>query len=996
MHIYGYGQLENVKIENLQDVQIFYGENEAGKSTIMAFIHGILFGFPTKQQSELRYEPKHNTKYGGKIRIFLENHGYVIIERVKGKAAAGDVVVRLDDGTSGGEELLKQLLLNIDKGLFQSIFSFNLQGLQNIHQMKKDDIGKFLFSAGTLGSEHLSITEMELQKELDTRFKPGGKKPSLNEKLFTLHQFNDELKKAVGKNQEYEQLIEEKEAIQKELTQNQESLNYFQERINKLGEWKKIHPLVMEAKWVCDEMNTLEKIHFPVKGIERFEKLNQLIQPYMAQISSLKERMIKIKNELETLQPNKEILENESDILTTLDKLPLYDQLDFQQKQGKSKLLEYEEKLHIIREKLHLSLSENEVLSINTNMYMKDQVEELSRQGKELKETKQQLDHRFNEEKKALEDLKDRVRNAKAHVIPESERLEFEQQVNRSSDRKNVEIELKAVQGKIEFYKNADEQVRLHAEMLKKQKFTQFFIFGVVFIGLILLGLVTEQSILVMTGGLCIVLLGIFIFKSLTKSKMKKTNPALVALIKEEQRLVHELESPEFLKVSALQEKLALDQRFREELQIQTITLQQQHHQYEKVISKFEQWEWENAKYKEKLLEIGSQLKIPETIAVSYLGESFQLIDQFKIMAREKRQLLESLAALKREQGEIEDQLRMLANRYLSDETFDLKTSAYKLRNILKDHHEKLIKWKEKNTKLLEMGEDLEQLNQEHQHIERGANQLLSEANAESENEFYILGEKAERHAKLVERQKDLQKQLQYSSINELEWDSYLQIPDYDERISTYKQEIISLQSQQSRLQEHYASLKHGIQLLEEGGLYSELLHQFKQKKYELEVEAMDWAVFRLAQDILAQTIEKYKNIHLPRMLSKAEEFLSFLTDGNYQKILLQKSGSGFLIERRDHTIFEANELSQATTEQVYVSIRLALALTLFEKYHFPIIIDDSFVNFDARRTQKVIELLKKLDQNQILFFTCHMHLLEYFQQDNIIYLNKGAVQTIS
>ncbi|MDV2887592.1 hypothetical protein RYX45_20680, partial [Alkalihalophilus pseudofirmus] len=74
--------------------------------------------------------------------------------------------------------------------------------------------------------------------------------------------------------------------------------------------------------------------------------------------------------------------------------------------------------------------------------------------------------------------------------------------------------------------------------------------------------------------------------------------------------------------------------------------------------------------------------------------------------------------------------------------------------------------------------------------------------------------------------------------------------------------------------------------------------------------------------------------------------------------------------------MFEANELSQATTEQLYVSIRLALATTLYENYQFPIIIDDSFVNFDAGRTRKVIELLKKLAGNQILFFTCHEHLL--------------------
>jgi uncharacterized protein YhaN len=112
LHIYGYGQLENVEITNLNDFQVFYGENEAGKSTIMAFIHAIFFGFPTKQQSLVqRYEPKHSTKYGGKIRIYHENFGGAVIERVKGKAA-GDVNVMIDNGRMGGEELLKELIAN--------------------------------------------------------------------------------------------------------------------------------------------------------------------------------------------------------------------------------------------------------------------------------------------------------------------------------------------------------------------------------------------------------------------------------------------------------------------------------------------------------------------------------------------------------------------------------------------------------------------------------------------------------------------------------------------------------------------------------------------------------------------------------------------------------------------------------------------------------------------------------------------------------------------
>src|SRR5213075_902676 len=116
MHVYGFGQLADVEIDNLADFQVFYGENEAGKSTIMAFIHGILFGFPTKQQTELRYEPRHNSKYGGKIKILTEDRGFTVIERVKGKAAVGDVSVIFENGVIGGEDLLKELLSNIDRG----------------------------------------------------------------------------------------------------------------------------------------------------------------------------------------------------------------------------------------------------------------------------------------------------------------------------------------------------------------------------------------------------------------------------------------------------------------------------------------------------------------------------------------------------------------------------------------------------------------------------------------------------------------------------------------------------------------------------------------------------------------------------------------------------------------------------------------------------------------------------------------------------------------
>jgi uncharacterized protein YhaN len=992
IQIYGYGQLENVQIKNLKDFQVFYGENEAGKSTIMAFIHGILFGFPTKQQStELRYEPRHNTKYGGKIRIFHEEIGFAVIERVKGKAA-GDVLVALDNGTVGGEDLLKEIVANFDKSLFQSVFSFNLHGLQNIHQMKGEDIGKFLFSAGTLGTERLAQTETTLQKELDARFKPGGKKPFLNEKLHALHELNGELKKTSAKNQEYELLIEKKEALEEEMAEIAKTLHQLQEKIEKMNEWKKINLLVKEEKWAKREVAELGDIHFPARGIERLEKLNQLIHPYNAQISSLAERIKNLEKELESNQPNLTFLDNESAILTIIDQIPLYDQLKLEKQQCEMKLKELEEKLEIIKEKLHLPLNEDEILSVNTNIYMKNQVEMVARKGQRLVEVKQELEDRFNEEKNSLEGIEKDIQIAESQVLSEKERKRFDEQLNEGNDKNGIQIELNALKDRIEFYQHAN----VRDKGLQKQKRLQFFTFELILFVLSLYSFLTKQWVLLFLGVIGCLVTVVFMAKSLRLPKEMDAVKTLERLREKENQLIAKLQSAQYRNISALEEQLKLDNRRREQLQILKLKLEQQQDQYEKVIAKFEGWELESVRYKESLGAISSELKIPEYIAKSYLLDAFHLIEQYKLIGREKRQLHERLEQIHIEQTKMVEGLSFYTNLYLSEKGSDLQKSAYLLRNRLKEEHAKQIKYEEKQTKLMGFEADIQQLKHQEQHVREELNKLLSEANTESEQQYFELGNKAEEKVKLNERLNDIQKQLQFSLLSESERESFIYINNSEELIDECNNQSHINQAQLKKLQEEHASIKYEIQVLEEGGVYSNQLHLFKQKKYELEEVAKEWAVYCIAQDILEKTIEKYKNVHLPRMLAKAEEYLFFLTEGNYHKIHLQYSGTGFLIERKDHTLFVANELSQATTEQVYVAIRLALATTLYEKYRFPIIIDDSFVNFDARRTQKVIELLKGFKENQILFFTCHTHLLEYFQKENVLCLEKGAVQIIS
>lgn len=995
IHIYGFGQLSNTVIKDLSDFQVFYGENEAGKSTIMAFIHGILFGFPTKQSSELRYVPKNGSNYGGKLRIWFAEFGIATIERIRGKAS-GDVTVTLEDGTTGDEELLKELLGNIDKGLFQAIFSFNLHGLQNIHQMKGDELGKFLFSTGTLGTERLAKTESELQKELEARFKPSGKKPVVNEKLKSLHELSAELKKAAAKNQDYQALVSGKERIYKEIEDINHALQDVKSEVEKLNEWQKIHSLVKEERWIQAEIKLLGEYPFPARGIERIEKLNQLIYPYNAQISSLLERIAQLKKEVASIQPEKQLLADESQLIAALDQIPIYEQLTLEKQQCELKLANLEEEISIINEKLHLPLREEEVLTINTNIYMKNQVEHAARKKQKLLEVKQDLEEKFREEKNSLEELERKVSFAETHMFPAHERERLEKLVSEESEKRKVEYELKAVQDKIEYYQHSREQDQKTFASINKQKQNQSLAIGGLLLVLSLYGLYSKQWILLVIGVLGTLLICYFISNNNSRKNDTKVNQALSQLLEDEKRLIQLLERFKNSNIPALQEKLKQDNYWKEQQQLLKIKLEQQQTQYEKVIRKFEEWEIESAENQEMVVKLSCELHIPEYIAQSFFLEAFQLIEQYKLICREKKNLLARLENINLEQAAITERLTSYAKHYLADEGNDFSKIGYLLRNKLREEHGKVIKIQEKQGKLDDFDADLYQMKLEQAHLISEKKKLLEEAHAEEEEAFYELGKKVETKLKFIERLEDIRKQLQYSFLKEDEIERLLQIHNVEERLIDYQDETETLSSRLMELQEKLAAANYQIQILEEGGSYSELLHHYKQQKFELEEAAKEWSVFSLAQNILSKTVEKYKNVHLPRMLAKAEEYLSFLTEEQYQRIHLQQTGTGFLIERSDHTLFEANELSQATTEQVYVSIRLALATTLYDKYRFPIIIDDSFVNFDANRTKKVLELLTTLQQNQILFFTCHTHLLTYFHPENVMYLHKDNVEVIS
>jgi uncharacterized protein YhaN len=102
-------------------------------------------------------------------------------------------------------------------------------------------------------------------------------------------------------------------------------------------------------------------------------------------------------------------------------------------------------------------------------------------------------------------------------------------------------------------------------------------------------------------------------------------------------------------------------------------------------------------------------------------------------------------------------------------------------------------------------------------------------------------------------------------------------------------------------------------------------------------------------------------------------------TSGRYERVLW---GEGAIeVENRDGELFEVEQLSTGTQDQLFFALRLGILTRAFPQGAF-LALDDAFLTSDeARRTNQVL-LCKSLAEEgwQVLYLTVDCHIRDLFQ----------------
>src|SRR3989442_2788250 len=202
IHVDGFGVWSDKTWGPLEPgLNVFHGPNETGKSTLMAFIRSILFGFE-KRGSPKRYEPVNGGAHGGWLDLMVGDTK-LRIERKPGRHMRGMAAVYAGD-VAGDETALERLLGGTTRTLYHNVFAFGLEELEQFHTLQDSEIATHISGAGLgIGASRWAAVQKDLEERQSALFLARGQNSTINVAFKELESVRDDLDRTEHQPQDY-------------------------------------------------------------------------------------------------------------------------------------------------------------------------------------------------------------------------------------------------------------------------------------------------------------------------------------------------------------------------------------------------------------------------------------------------------------------------------------------------------------------------------------------------------------------------------------------------------------------------------------------------------------------------------------------------------------------------------------------------------------------------------------------------------------------------
>lgn len=164
----------------------------------------------------------------------------------------------------------------------------------------------------------------------------------------------------------------------------------------------------------------------------------------------------------------------------------------------------------------------------------------------------------------------------------------------------------------------------------------------------------------------------------------------------------------------------------------------------------------------------------------------------------------------------------------------------------------------------------------------------------------------------------------------------------------------------------------------------TEIMSQIKELTDKRDELLIEYSALNLAADVIEETAKEMHSQNSPVLNKKISDMIFEITN-RYKNIKLTSELDLNVEYPETGLLVNAEELSQGTLEQLYFSLRIALA-DMFAP-DTPLIFDDSFVMYDTYRLENIIRVLYNISKKrQVLLLSCSNREKEILDRMNISY----------
>lgn len=893
LNLLGFGRFSDTELEMGSGLNVIYGGNEAGKSTVHRFIEAMLFGFwtpnisrPQRESNWKSFRPWHGSRFAGEL-LYTWPGGRALVRR--DFAASTVEVIDADSG-----EQLADLPVN----------SWGEPDFARVHWGCNKLVFRNTISISQLGTVTDSALVTEVKNEINNLAQSGGSGVSVDRAMAVLEAAKVSLKPRLDQTQEqWQQLAEQletarrlhKEACQLEL----EKLTLNRELENTSREFEQVQKQREQARAVAARRKLARLEEFQTRQRELEDKLARLQSGPASIDDNLVEKTRQIENQLSTAREimaghtaaEREALRAYREVADKTDGFGAYSQYT------KDTVIEISSACHILEK------------------------------GQEtIDEHRQQLENILAEVQRVAAQLAT-LPYFRPDTLDQAATLQRQAEGSQiHGSRQELEQELKQVE------RGAALRKFFRGMML----LTIPAIAGAAWLFTPLLGAVSALPLITL----------LFL-----NGEIRKTNLRCRALRRE---------------IYALDMEFHNSQRQREQAQreLETMFLNAGVRNMGELERKFKQFT--------------------------------SLNEQNRDLMREQKYLRSKLEKFEAEAAANEEHLRTFFAKVGLDPT-DLPQALTQFRHNLEQLSELQTVAEQRQQQVEAARTRLDQSRQQVSELERQLRVLLEREGAKSCDELAAMAAAARDREQLGQQVEEIQAQISHllegNSVEQLQKQAAAAAEDVAAAESLPAEEgdtgqtLHQLQARRSqidgRLEGIYAGLKPVPELEEAAEQARERFRRCQRQTDALEHAGQ--AISRLAGELSDQLA--------PELNAKVSQLVERITGGRYRDIHVSSNMAIEVVTPESKQPVPLEELSGGTVDQFYFACRMAVADLVTGNAGLPLLLDDSFVQYDDDRLERMLALLTELgEERQIILFTCQQRELEILsrlapKQHNLIRL---------